>query len=75
MHGNVYEWCSDWYSTDYYKRSAVDEPRGVGGHRVIRGGSWNLMPRSCRSASRYGYTPKSRYIDLGFRLALAQSGG
>jgi len=75
MHGNVYEWCWDWYDKAYYKRSPEDDPRGASGFslRVFRGGSWSGQPRGCRSANRRGGTPRDRYRELGFRVALGQS--
>jgi formylglycine-generating enzyme required for sulfatase activity len=71
MHGNVWEWCSDWYGD--YSSGSVTDPRGAssGTYRVRRGGSWILTARNCRSASRFGYDPGLRFNLLGFRLALS----
>src|SRR5262249_14474383 len=76
MHGNVWEWCRDWFRADYYKQSVADDPRGPGpaAQRVIRGGSWNHDPQYARSACRNGFSPDYRSHVLGFRLARAQSG-
>lgn len=69
MHGNVMEWCQDWYG-DYPSASETD-PIGPssGGYRVIRGGSWKSLPGITRSAFRRGALPASRGSRLGFRLA------
>jgi formylglycine-generating enzyme required for sulfatase activity len=68
MHGNVWEWCNDWYVD--YNSSALIDPVGptTGASRVVRGGSWCSIARDCRSANRYGSAPDCRGGDLGFRL-------
>lgn len=71
MHGNVGEWCWDWYDRDYYLNSPGDNPTGPdkGNHRVLRGGSWLLAEGSCRSASRLFQLPGDRTNYNGFRVA------
>ena len=68
MHGNVWEWCWDWYR-DYESRAQSD-PAGpsTGALRVYRGASWLYFAPGLRSARRGDYTPSSRFSDVGFRL-------
>jgi formylglycine-generating enzyme required for sulfatase activity len=71
MHGNVWEWTSDWYGPYPESDTANIDPRGpdTGEKRVIRGGSWYFDGNSARCGLRYTHAPQDRGFSLGFRLA------
>jgi len=68
MHGNVFEWCQDWFG--HYTQNDVVDPRGPasGQEHVLRGGSWSDDPDFCRSAYRLGHVPGYRNRYYGFRV-------
>jgi len=86
MHGNVYDWCRDWYDSGYYSTSAgrvAEDPAGPNKGefipwmhsevRVLRGGSWGSDPEFCRSAARNSYPPYNGDYRFGFRIVLEPS--
>jgi formylglycine-generating enzyme required for sulfatase activity len=72
MHGNVYEWCSDWSDENYYARAPTTDPKGPdsGSFRVLRGGSWCNDPLFVRCAHRDGLNPDYRGTEIGIRVVL-----
>ena len=71
MHGNVWEWTSDWYAPYHESEADNIDPHGpsTGEKRVIRGGSWYFDANSARCALRYTHAPNDKGFSLGFRLA------
>ena len=74
MHGNVYEWCEDWYHSTYDKAPSDGSPwvSPVDSVRVGRGGCWSVDARRCRSAYRDYDRPTARGCNVGFRLAASE---
>jgi formylglycine-generating enzyme required for sulfatase activity len=76
MHGNVWEWCQDWWHAKYYAKSPPEDPPGpaTGSYRVIRGGGWISPASFSRAVDRYGNEPDFRIGLLGFRVAAVPPG-
>jgi formylglycine-generating enzyme required for sulfatase activity len=73
MHGNVWEWCEDHWHDSYNFAPGDDQPWHIPAAaddepRLLRGGSWNVVPWLCRSAYRFDFHPVDRFLHIGFRV-------
>jgi len=74
MAGNIYQWCQDFYSADYWNQPPLQDPKGppFGSLHVLRGGSWYDPDTALfRTSYRFGNNPDIRGIDYGFRCTAA----
>ena len=70
MHGNVFEWCDDWYDVNYGSEANGGKCLDAKRYRIVRGGSWTSSPQDCRSAFRGREEPDSKSYEIGFRICV-----